>query len=135
MEALLLTVVILLQLVLIFLILQRDYQLLPEGFGAPGQSQLSKATAQEQSASSKNLWDNPPRASEELKLTVAEFKDNYNRSEPWDGDFAAWKLFLLYKATEDTAVPCPYPKIIDRQRCNYHPINRRETALPCPDCG
>jgi hypothetical protein len=32
-------------------------------------------------------------------------------------------------------VPCPYPKIIDRQRCNYHPINRRETALPCPDCG
>jgi hypothetical protein len=88
-EILLLTVVIILPIVLIFLILQREYQLLPEGFGAPGQSQLSKATAQEQSASSKNLWDNPPRASEELKLTVAEFKDNYNRSEPWDGDFAA----------------------------------------------
>ena len=89
METLLLTVVIILQLVLIFLILQRDYQLLPESFGAPGESQLSKATAQKQSASSKNLWDNPPLASEELKLTVAEFKDNYNRSEPWDGDFAA----------------------------------------------
>lgn len=90
METLLLTVVIILQLVLIFLILQREYQLLPEGFGVRGQSQLSsKATAQKQSASSKNLWDNPPPASEELKLTVAEFKDNYDRSEPWDGDFVA----------------------------------------------
>ncbi|MDQ2098431.1 MAG: hypothetical protein QQW96_12385 [Tychonema bourrellyi B0820] len=89
MENLLLTVVIILQLVLIFLILQREYQLLPEGLGVRGQSQLSKATAQKQSANSKNLWDNPPPASEELKLTVAEFKDNYNRSEPWDGDFAA----------------------------------------------
>ncbi len=89
MEILLLTVVIILQLVLIFLILQREYQLLPEGLGIGGQSQLSKATAEKQSASSQNLWDNPPPASEELKLTVAEFKDNYNRSEPWDGDFAA----------------------------------------------
>lgn len=89
METLLLTVIIFLQLVLIFLFLQREYQLLPEGFGTPGQSQPSKATAQKQNASSKNLWDNPPPASEELKLTVAEFKDNYNRSEPWDGDFAA----------------------------------------------
>ncbi|HCV30788.1 MAG TPA: hypothetical protein DGO89_11595 [Microcoleaceae bacterium UBA9251] len=89
MENLLLTVVIILQLVLIFLILQREYQLFPEGLGIRGESQLSKATAQKQSASSKNLWDNPPPASEELKLTVAEFKDNYNRSEPWDGDFAA----------------------------------------------
>ncbi len=89
METLLLTVVILLQLVLIFLFLHREYQLLPEGFGVRGQSQLSKATAQKQSASSKNLWDNPPPASEELKLTVAEFKDNYDRSEPWDGYFAS----------------------------------------------
>lgn len=85
----LLTVVIMLQLALIFLILQREYQLLPEGLGVRGQSQLSKATAQKQSVSSKNLWDNPPPESEELKLTVAEFKDKYNRSEPWDGDFAA----------------------------------------------
>lgn len=89
MENLLLTVVIILQLVLIFLILQREYQLLPEGLGVRGESPLSKAKAQEQSASSQNLWDNPPPASEELKLTVAEFKDNYDRSEPWDGDFAA----------------------------------------------
>jgi len=89
MENLLLTVVIILQLVLIFLILQREYQLFPEGLGVRGQSQLSNATAQKQSASSKNLWDNLPPASEELKLTVAEFKDNYNRSEPWDGDLAA----------------------------------------------
>ena len=84
-----LIVVIILQLVLIFLILQREYQLWPESLGIRGQSQLSKATAQKQSASSKNLWDNPPPPSEELKLTVAEFKDNYNRSEAWDGDFAA----------------------------------------------
>lgn len=89
METLLLTVVILLQLVLIFLILQREYPLLPEGFGVRGQSQLSKQTPQKQSASSQNLWDNPPPASEELKLTVAEFKDKYDRSEPWDGDFVA----------------------------------------------
>ncbi|WP_333028906.1 MULTISPECIES: hypothetical protein [unclassified Microcoleus] len=89
METLLLTVVIILQIVLIFLILQREYQLLPEGLGVRGESQLSKATIQKQRASSKNLWDNPPPASEELKLTVAEFKDKYDRSEPWDGDFAA----------------------------------------------
>ncbi|WP_041622754.1 hypothetical protein [Phormidium nigroviride] len=89
METLLLTVVIILQVVLIFLILQREYQLLPEGLGVRGESQLSKATIQKQRASSQNLWDNPPPASEELKLTVAEFKDKYDRSEPWDGDFAA----------------------------------------------
>ncbi|MEG4585132.1 hypothetical protein QUA54_07915 [Microcoleus sp. MOSTC5] len=89
METLLLTVVIILQIVLIFLILQREYQLLPEGLGVRGESQLSKATIQKQRASSKKLWDNPPPASEELKLTVAEFKDKYDRSEPWDGDFAA----------------------------------------------
>ena len=53
------------------------------------QDARSGKTAQKPSTSSKNLWDNPPPASEELKLTVAEFKDNYNRSEPWDGDFAA----------------------------------------------
>ncbi|MCU0542861.1 MAG: hypothetical protein MUE44_11800 [Oscillatoriaceae cyanobacterium Prado104] len=89
MELLLLTIVIILQLVLIFLILQREYQLLPEGLGFRQHSQLAPPTAQKPSASSKNLWDNPPPASEELKLTVAEFKDKYDRSEPWDGDFAA----------------------------------------------
>jgi hypothetical protein len=89
MEILLLTVVIILQIVLIFLILQREYQLLPEGLGVRGESQLSKATIQKQRASSKNLWDNPPPASEELKLTVAEFKDKYDRGEPGEGDFAA----------------------------------------------
>ena len=89
MEILLLTVVILLLLVLIFLILQWEYQLLQEGLGVRGESQLSKATIEKQRASSKNLWNNPPPASEELKLTVAEFKDKYDRGEPWDGDFAA----------------------------------------------
>jgi hypothetical protein len=89
METLLLTIVIILQLVLILLILQREYQWLPEGFGIRKRSQLAKPTAQKQSASSKNSWDNPPPASEELKLTVAEFKDKYDRNEPWDGDFAA----------------------------------------------
>jgi len=44
MEILLLTVVIILQSVLIFLILQREYQLVPEGLGVRGESQLSKAT-------------------------------------------------------------------------------------------
>ncbi len=66
MEILLLRVVIILQLVLIFLILQWEYQLLPEGLGVRGQSQLSKATAPTQTASAKNLWDNRPPASEEL---------------------------------------------------------------------
>ena len=89
MEILLLTVVIILQSVLIFLILQWEYQLLPEGLGVRGESQLSKGTIEKQRASSKNLWNNPAAASEELKLTVAEFKDKYDRGEPWDGDFAA----------------------------------------------
>ena len=53
------------------------------------QDARSGKTAQKPSTSSKNLWDNPPPASEELKLTVTEFKDKYDRSEPWDGDFAA----------------------------------------------
>jgi hypothetical protein len=32
-------------------------------------------------------------------------------------------------------MPFPYPKIImsASERCNYCPINCRETALPCPD--
>jgi hypothetical protein len=89
METLLLAVVIILQIVLIVLILMRDYHILPEGLGVPANSQLSKAIAQKKRASSENLWDNPPPASEELKLTVAEFKDKYDRSESWDGDFAA----------------------------------------------
>lgn len=89
MEILLLTVVIILPIVLIFLILQREYQLLPEGLGVRGESQLSKGTIEKQRASPKNLWDNLPPASEELKLTVAEFKDKYDRGEPWDGDVAA----------------------------------------------
>ncbi|MGB7708354.1 MAG: hypothetical protein WBL95_02195 [Microcoleus sp.] len=35
------------------------------------------------------------------------------------------------EATEDTGLPFPDRKIIyrDRQRCNYRPINCRETAL------
>jgi hypothetical protein len=81
METLLLAIVIILQMVLIVLILKRDYHLLPEGLDVP--------VTQKPKTNSNNLWDNPPPASAELKLTVAEFKDKYDRSESWDGDFAA----------------------------------------------
>ncbi len=88
METLLLAVVIILQIVLIGLILYRDYHLLPVGLGFREDLQISEQTAEKHPASSK-IWDNPPPASAELKLTVAEFKDKYDRSEPWDGDFVA----------------------------------------------
>jgi hypothetical protein len=58
-------------------------------FGCSGRISTFKGYNPEQRASSKNLWNNPQPASEELKLTVAEFKDKYDRSEPWNGDFAA----------------------------------------------
>lgn len=89
METLLLAVVIILQIVLIGLILYRDYHLLPAGLGVRETSQISQETAQKKKANSQNLWENPPPASAELKLTVAEFKDKYDRSESWDGDFVA----------------------------------------------
>jgi hypothetical protein len=89
METLLLTIVIILQIVLIGLILYRDYHLSPVGLGFREDLQISEETAEKQRASSKNLWDNPPPGSADLKLTVAEFKDKYDRSEPWDGDFVA----------------------------------------------
>ena len=88
METLLLAIVIILQLVLIFLILQRrEYRLLPEGLVVPDQPKSLQEKTNQANVSSENLWDNPPPASEELKLTVAEFKNKYDRSEPWDGDF------------------------------------------------
>ncbi|NJK70081.1 MAG: hypothetical protein HC941_29465 [Microcoleus sp. SU_5_3] len=87
METLLLTIVILLQVVLIFLILQREYRLLPEGLVVREQPQSLQEKTEREKVCSENLWDNPPPASEELKLTVAEFKSNYDRSELWDGDF------------------------------------------------
>ena len=87
METLLLTIVIILQILLIFLILQREYRLLPEGLVVRYQPQSSPEKTERENVCSENLWDNPPPASEELKLTVAEFKSKYNRSESWDGDF------------------------------------------------
>jgi hypothetical protein len=86
-ETLLLALVIILQLLLIFLVLQRQPQLVPEGLVVRRKSQLSKETEEKESPRSENLWDNPPPATEEMKLTIAEFKSKYNTSEPWDGDF------------------------------------------------
>ncbi|MCY7383654.1 MAG: hypothetical protein LH628_13935 [Microcoleus sp. CAN_BIN18] len=87
METLLLTIVIILQFVLIFLILQREFRLLPEGLVVRYQPQSLPEKTERDRGVSENLWDNPPPASEELKLTVAEFKSKYDRSESWDGDF------------------------------------------------
>lgn len=81
METLLLAIVIILQIVLIVLILHRDYHLLPEGLGVRENSQISQETAEKQIENSQNLWDNPPPASTELKLTVAEFKGRKNEKE------------------------------------------------------
>jgi hypothetical protein len=87
METLLLALIIILQLVLIFLILQREYRLLPEGLVLRYQPQSLQDKTEPEKVSSENLWDNPPPASEELKLTVAEFKSKHDRSQSWDGDF------------------------------------------------
>jgi hypothetical protein len=64
-----------------------DENLPPKLKTARRKSQLSKETEEKESPRSENLWDNPPPATEEMKLTIAEFKSKYNRSEPWDGDF------------------------------------------------
>jgi hypothetical protein len=86
-ETLMLALVIILQLLLIFLVLQRQPQLVPDGLVVPPKSQVSKETVEKESLKQDNLWENPPPATEEMKLTIAEFKSKYNRSEPWDGDF------------------------------------------------
>ncbi|HLO48936.1 MAG TPA: hypothetical protein VK211_11020 [Kamptonema sp.] len=87
METLLLTIVIILQLVLIFLIIQREYRLFPDGLVMRYQPQSLQDKTEREKVSVENLWDNPPPASEELKLTVAEFKSKHDRSKSWDGDF------------------------------------------------
>jgi len=87
METLLLTIVIILQFVLIFLIVQREYRLLPDGLVMRYQPQSLQDKTDREKVSVENLWDNPPTASEELKLTVAEFKSKHDRSQSWDGDF------------------------------------------------
>ena len=87
METLLLTIVIILQFVLIFLIVQREYRLLPDGLVMRYQPQSLQDKTEREKVSVENLWDNPPTASEELKLTVAEFKSKHDRSQSWDGDF------------------------------------------------
>ena len=86
-EPLLLVVVILLQIVLIVLFLQRQPRLVPEGVVVKGEAQFSKETREKGEVRAENLWENPPPASEEMKSTITEFKTKYNRSEPWDGDF------------------------------------------------
>ena len=86
-ETLLLAVVIILQLLLIFLILQSQPKLVPEGLVVWRKSQASKEPEKKESLSSDNLWENPPPATGEMKLTIAEFKSKYNRSDRWDEDF------------------------------------------------
>jgi hypothetical protein len=86
METLLLVLVIILQIVLIFIVLQREYHL-PEGLVVRYQPQSLQDKTDREKVCSENLWDNPPPASEELKLTVAEFKSKHDRSKSWDGDF------------------------------------------------
>lgn len=81
METLLLAVVIILQIVLIVLILHRDYHILPKGLGVREDAQISPATAHQQRTNSQNLWENSPPESEELKLTVAQFKGGKNEKE------------------------------------------------------
>ena len=86
-ETLLLLVVILLQILLIFLVLQRQPQLVQEGLIVGREYQPSKVTVDKEDINYENLWENPPPASEEMKFAIAEFKSKHNRSEPWDGDF------------------------------------------------
>jgi len=88
METLLLAIVIILQLVLIFLILQRrEYRLLPEGLVVSYQPKSLQDKTNQANVCSQNLWDNPPPASEEVKLTFAEFKNKYESSDPWEENF------------------------------------------------
>lgn len=84
---LLLSVVIILQLLLIFLVLQREPRLVLEGFNIRRESRKPKQETTSNTIKSENLWENPSPASEDLKSTVEEFKDKYNRSDAWDGDF------------------------------------------------
>lgn len=78
---------VLLQLLLIFLVLQKEPRLVLEGFSIRRESRKPKKETTSNTIKSENLWENPPPASEELKSTVEEFKDKYNRSDAWDGDF------------------------------------------------
>ncbi|WP_254013968.1 hypothetical protein [Limnofasciculus baicalensis] len=78
-EPLLLVVVILLQIVLIVLFLQRQPRLVPEGAVVRGEPEFSKETREIGEVRAENLWENPLPASEEMKSTVAEFKTQYNR--------------------------------------------------------
>ncbi len=50
-------------------------------------SLILKGTVEQESLSLDNLWENPPPATGEMKLTIAEFKSKYNRSDRWDEDF------------------------------------------------
>lgn len=86
-ETLLLVLVILLQIVLIFLVLQRKPLLVREGVAVGKQSRWVKGTVEPERESPENLWENPPPTSEEMKLAISEFKHKYNRNDPWDGDF------------------------------------------------
>lgn len=84
-ETLLLAVVILLQIVLIFLVMNREPRAVLATVGWRREPRLAQEKAPV--VESENLWSNPPSASPELKSTIAEVKNNYNRNDPWDGDF------------------------------------------------
>lgn len=86
-EMLLIAVVIILQLLLIFLVLQRQYRLAPESLSVRQTFQFSKEPVETESLTQENLWESPSPATEDLKLAIAEFKSQYDGEEPWDGDF------------------------------------------------
>ncbi|MBE9042006.1 hypothetical protein IQ235_14585 [Oscillatoriales cyanobacterium LEGE 11467] len=91
METLLLAIVIILQIFLIFIVLQRSPQLVTEGVFGEGKMKFSKKTVVQESLKNENLWDDPPPATEEMKLTIAEFKSKYDRSEPVGWRFCSLK--------------------------------------------
>ncbi|NER33036.1 MAG: hypothetical protein F6J93_02980 [Oscillatoria sp. SIO1A7] len=87
MEILLLLTIIVLQLVLITLVLQRQPRPVLEGPAEEMVPRLPREETDKEGASSESLWDEPPPPSEELRYTIKEFKSKYNRNDSWDGDF------------------------------------------------
>ena len=85
MEILLLLTIVVLQLVLIALVLQRQPRAVLESAAEVRVSELPRDETVK--FAEESLWDEPPPASEELRYTIREFKSNYNRNDSWDGDF------------------------------------------------
>ena len=85
MEILLLLTIVVLQLVLIALVLQRQPRPVLE---SPAEDRLPGLPREETvKFAEESLWDEPPPPSEELRHTIKEFKSKYNGNDSWDGDF------------------------------------------------